>query len=74
LNGRRAPAALANVMGVYWIRNGIVLFHDSLLARLASAWAFFGGAVLISDAPLIRRRLPAHQGHPAGSTFEERAR
>jgi uncharacterized membrane protein HdeD (DUF308 family) len=32
LNGHRAPAALANFMGVYWILNGIVTFQWGLAA------------------------------------------
>jgi uncharacterized membrane protein HdeD (DUF308 family) len=47
--------------------------HDSLSTWLACGWALLGGAVLISDALLMRRRLPAQPDHPAGSTFEERA-
>jgi uncharacterized membrane protein HdeD (DUF308 family) len=161
LNGPRAPAALANFMGVYWILNGIVTFrwglaadgpprrlplaagaigtvtgavvlvanvgttfllailgvvialtgiahllggfefadrsgrrwrpgvplgileiglgttlivtadrHDSLSTWLASGWALLGGAVLLSDALLMRRQLLAHADHPAGSTSE----
>ena len=34
--------------------------HDSLSTWLASAWALLGGAVLVSDALLMRRRLLAH--------------
>jgi uncharacterized membrane protein HdeD (DUF308 family) len=33
LNGNRAPAALANFMGVYWILNGIVSFQWGLAAE-----------------------------------------
>jgi len=33
LNGHRAPAALANFMGVYWILNGIVTFRWGLAAE-----------------------------------------
>jgi uncharacterized membrane protein HdeD (DUF308 family) len=33
--------------------------HDSLSTWLASAWALLGGAVLLSDALLMRRRLLA---------------
>jgi uncharacterized membrane protein HdeD (DUF308 family) len=47
--------------------------HDSLSTWLASAWALLGGSVLLSDALLMRRRLPAHPDHPAGSASEERA-
>jgi uncharacterized membrane protein HdeD (DUF308 family) len=32
LNGHRAPAALVNFMGVYWILNGIVTFQWGLAA------------------------------------------
>jgi hypothetical protein len=47
--------------------------HDSLSTWLASGWALLGGAVLLSDALLMRRQLLAHADHPAGSTSEERA-
>jgi uncharacterized membrane protein HdeD (DUF308 family) len=47
--------------------------HDSLSTWLASGWALLGGAVLLSDALLMRRQLLAHPDHPAGSTSEERA-
>jgi hypothetical protein len=43
---------------------------DSLSTWLASASAILGGAVLISDALLIRRRLPAPSDHPACSSSE----
>ena len=33
LNGNRAPPALANFMGVYWILNGIVTFRWGLAAE-----------------------------------------
>src|SRR4051812_45444046 len=38
--------------------------HDSLSTWLASAWALLGGAVLVSDAVLMRRRLLAHPDDP----------
>jgi uncharacterized membrane protein HdeD (DUF308 family) len=44
--------------------------HDSLSTWLASAWALLGGAVLVSDALLMRRRLLAHAD---GHASEERA-
>jgi uncharacterized membrane protein HdeD (DUF308 family) len=44
--------------------------HDSLSTWLASAWALVGGAVLVSDALRIRRRLLTHPDDPAGSTSE----
>jgi uncharacterized membrane protein HdeD (DUF308 family) len=44
--------------------------HDSLSTWLASAWALLGGAVLVSDAVLMRRRLLAHPNDPAGSSSE----
>jgi hypothetical protein len=47
--------------------------HGSLSTWLASGWALLGGAVLLSDALSMRRQLPAHPDHPAGSTSEERA-
>ena len=47
--------------------------HDSLSTWLASGWALLGGAVLISDALLMRRQLLADADHPAGPTSEERA-
>ena len=47
--------------------------HDSLSTWLASGWALLGGAVLLSDALLMRRQLLAHADHPAGPTSEERA-
>jgi uncharacterized membrane protein HdeD (DUF308 family) len=43
---------------------------DSLSTWLASASAILGGAALISDALLIRRRLPAPSDHPACSSSE----
>jgi hypothetical protein len=74
LNGHRAPAALANFMGVCWIltfRWGLTADrHDSLSTWLASAWALLGGAVLVSDAVLMRRRLLARPDDPAGSSSE----
>jgi uncharacterized membrane protein HdeD (DUF308 family) len=42
--------------------------HDSLSAWLASAWALLGGAVLFSDALLVRRRLLADPEDPAGTS------
>jgi len=45
--------------------------HDSLSTWLASAWALLGGAVLVSDAVLMRRRLLAHPHGPAGTSSEE---
>jgi uncharacterized membrane protein HdeD (DUF308 family) len=42
--------------------------HDSLATWLASAWALLGGAVLVSDAPLMRRRLLAHPDDPGRHT------
>jgi uncharacterized membrane protein HdeD (DUF308 family) len=44
--------------------------HDSLSAWLASAWALVGGAVLVSDAVLMRRRLLTHPDDPASSSSE----
>jgi uncharacterized membrane protein HdeD (DUF308 family) len=44
--------------------------HDSLSTWLASAWALVGGAVLVSDALLMRRRLLAHPDDPAASSSE----
>jgi drug/metabolite transporter (DMT)-like permease len=44
--------------------------HDSLSTWLAGAWALLGGAVLLSDALLMRRRLPAHPDDRAGSSSE----
>ena len=37
----------------------------SLSTWLASAWALLGGVVLLSDALLIRRRMPAHANDAA---------
>jgi uncharacterized membrane protein HdeD (DUF308 family) len=78
LHGDRAPAALVNFMGVYWILEiglGATLIltadrHDSLSTWLASAWALVGGAVLLSDALLMRRRLLAQRDDPAVSSSE----
>jgi hypothetical protein len=58
-------------MGVYWILNGTTLIltsdrHDSLSAWLASAWTLLGGAVPLSDAVLMRRRLLADPEDPRG--------
>ena len=44
--------------------------HDSLSTWLASAWALRGGAVVVSDAVLMRRRLLAQPDAPAGSSTE----
>jgi drug/metabolite transporter (DMT)-like permease len=44
--------------------------HDSLSTWLASAWALLGGAVLVSDAVLMRRRLPAHRDDPVATSSE----
>ena len=44
--------------------------HDSLSTWLASAWALLGGAVLVSDALVMRRRLLAHPNDPAGRSSE----
>jgi hypothetical protein len=44
--------------------------HGSLSTWLASAWALLGGAVLLSDALLMRRRLLAHSDDPAGTGSE----
>jgi hypothetical protein len=44
--------------------------HDSLSTWLASAWALVGGAVLLSDALLMRRRLLARPDDPAGGNSE----
>ena len=76
MSGRRWRPGVP--LGVLEIGLGTTLIvtadrHDSISTWLASAWALLGGAVLISDALLMRRRLPAHPDHPAGSTFEERA-
>jgi uncharacterized membrane protein HdeD (DUF308 family) len=37
LNGHRAPAALVNFMGVYWILNGIVTFQWAWRRRAHAA-------------------------------------
>jgi hypothetical protein len=44
--------------------------HDSLSTWLANAWALVGGAVLLSDALLMRRRLLARPDDPAGGNSE----
>jgi uncharacterized membrane protein HdeD (DUF308 family) len=44
--------------------------HDSLATWLASAWALLGGAVLLSDALLMRRRLLARPDDHADSTSQ----
>jgi hypothetical protein len=82
----RAPAALVNFMGVYWMLNGIVTLQWGLAvedrrrrlplsahARSRSARSRLPGSrasVLLSDALLMRRRLLAH---PDGHMSEERA-
>ena len=59
LNGDRAPAALVNFMGIYWILNGIITFRLGLVVegarrRLALAAGGIGIAtgavVLVADA------------------------
>jgi uncharacterized membrane protein HdeD (DUF308 family) len=42
--------------------------HDSLSTWLASAWALVGGAVLVSDALRIRRRLLTQPDDLAGTS------
>jgi drug/metabolite transporter (DMT)-like permease len=44
--------------------------HDSLSTWLASAWAVLGGAVLLSAALLMRRRLLARPDDRADSTSQ----
>jgi uncharacterized membrane protein HdeD (DUF308 family) len=66
-SGRRWRPGLP--LGILEIGLGTTLIltadrHDSLSAWLASAWALLGGAVLISDAVLMRRRLLADPGGP----------
>jgi uncharacterized membrane protein HdeD (DUF308 family) len=57
-NQDRAPAALANFMGVYWILNGMVTFQLGLAAGTSRRWVplvagaigvVTGAAVLLAD-------------------------
>jgi uncharacterized membrane protein HdeD (DUF308 family) len=48
LHHDRAPAALVNFMGVYWILNGIVTFQWRGLRGLSGAWRDEGRAAVRS--------------------------
>jgi len=63
LNGDRAPAALVNFMGIYWILNGLITFRAGLATEGARRrLALVAGAVGVATGAVV---LVAN----AGTTF-----
>jgi uncharacterized membrane protein HdeD (DUF308 family) len=54
LDRNRAPSALANFMGVYWVLNGLVTFHWGLIAeRARRALPLAAGAIGVGTGLVV---------------------